>query len=246
MFRGKSRFRFRPTLWPTLAALVLIVVFLRLALWQVHRAEYKRQLLAQYHAVSLLPPISLNAVLARDALAALPRYRHARVQGRYDGAHQILLEDMQHGDQVGYEVLTPLLLEPAGPTVLVDRGFLAANPAAGKLPDVAVPDGSRTVTGLLGHLPVPGLRLGGDTMPAGWPKALLYPRHDTLAPLYPGLIEPVLLLDPDQSEGFVRDWRPDVGFPPARHLGYAFQWLALAVAVLIVWLVVNFKRSKPA
>lgn len=241
MFRGKSRFR--PTLWPTLAALVLIVLFLRLAVWQMHRAEYKRQLLAQYHAVSLLPPTSLNAALAQDVLAALPRYRHVTAQGRYDGAHQLLLEDMQHGDQVGYEVLTPLLLEPGGQTVLVDRGFLAANPAAGKLPDVTVPDGNRTVAALLGRLPVPGLRLGKDTVPAGWPKALLYPRHATLVSLYPGLIEPLLLLDPDQPGGFVRDWRPDVGFPPARHWGYAFQWLALALAVLIVWVVVNVKRS---
>jgi surfeit locus 1 family protein len=40
----------------------------------------------------------------------------------------------------------------------------------------------------------------------------------------------------------VRDWeRPDVGVN--MHRGYAFQWFALAVAVVILYLVLNVKRA---
>jgi cytochrome oxidase assembly protein ShyY1 len=36
----------------------------------------------------------------------------------------------------------------------------------------------------------------------------------------------------------------DVGFPPERHLAYAFQWLLMAIAVAALWLVLNLRRSR--
>ena len=59
----------------------------------------------------------------------------------------------------------------------------------------------------------------------------------------PKLLAPVLLLDADQADGYVRESHLEVGFPPERHLAYAFQWLALAVAVFIVWFWVNLRRE---
>jgi surfeit locus 1 family protein len=41
----------------------------------------------------------------------------------------------------------------------------------------------------------------------------------------------------------VREWS-DFGFPPARHFGYAFQWFALGVAVVVIFVVVN-RRQRP-
>lgn len=240
-----SKWQFRPTLWPTLVTVVLLVILILLGIWQLRRADYKRTLLAEYHRLTTLPPASLNAAFESGTLNALPRYRHVQAQGHYDGAHQVLLQDMQHGDQVGYEVLTPFVLEPQQRIVLVNRGFVSADPGAAALPDVRVGAGARSVSGVIGILPVPGIRLGKTTVPAGWPKVILYPRHRTLAELYDGqLLKPVLLLDPMQTDGFVRDWRPNMIIPPVRDDAYALQWFALALALLIIWIVVNSKRIK--
>ena len=240
-----GKWQFHPTLWPTLATLVLLPVLIALGIWQLHRADYKRMLLAEYHAVTTLPPVLLNAAAADARLARLPRYRHVEAQGVYDSRRQVLLDDMQQDGQVGYQVLTPLMLEPGGQIVLVDRGFIARTPGVKTLPEVSVATGARSVQGVLGILPVPGIRLGKIQVPAGWPKILLYPRYQTLVQLYGAqLLKPVLLLDADQPDGFVRIWKPNIGFPPVRHDAYALQWFALALALVIIWIVVNSKWIK--
>ena len=40
----------------------------------------------------------------------------------------------------------------------------------------------------------------------------------------------VILLDPEERDGYVRKWLPP-GFPPLRHIGYAVQWFGLAAGV---------------
>lgn len=240
-----GKWRFRPTLWPTLVTVVLLVILVLLGIWQLHRAVYKRTLLAGYHQLTTLPPVSLNAAFVTGTLGKLPRYRHVQAQGYYDGAHQVLLQEMQHGNQVGYEVLTPFMLEPQQRIVMVNRGFVASDSGAKVLPDVRVGSGARRISGVIGILPVPGVRLGKVTVPAGWPKLILYPRHRTLAELYGSpLLRTVVLLDKGQTDGFVRDWKPNMIIPPIRDDGYAMEWFALALALLTIWIVVNTKRIK--
>lgn len=51
----------------------------------------------------------------------------------------------------------------------------------------------------------------------------------------------VLRLSPASDHGYERDWRVRTGLTPERHLGYAVQWFALAVALvgLCVWVAVK-------
>ena len=44
------------------------------------------------------------------------------------------------------------------------------------------------------------------------------------------------------SHGFERVWRPVRGIGPQRHRGYAFQWFSLALALLVIYVVVNTRR----
>lgn len=240
-----GNWRFRPTLWPTLAAIVMFAILIRLGIWQLHRADYKRALLQQYSHSEKLPPLDLGQSLGNAPDSTLTRYRHVEAKGHYDATRQVLLQDMQHEGAIGYEVLTPFVLEPGQRMVMVDRGWLA-RPATGSspVPAITVTQAARTIEGVIGILPVPGIRLGKETIPDGWPKILLYPRHATLRKLYgTALARPVVLLDANQPDGFVRDWQPDVGFPPVRHLAYALQWFALAAALAVIWIVVNLKRE---
>jgi surfeit locus 1 family protein len=54
----------------------------------------------------------------------------------------------------------------------------------------------------------------------------------------------LVLLDPDQPEGYVRQWQAP-GFPPLRHVAYAVQWFGLALALCVIYLVTNLRRPKP-
>ena len=238
---GKS---FRPGLWPTLAMLALCALFLRLGEWQWDRAQYKREMLAQFEAQGKRAPVSLDALLADSTLESFPPYLRVTASGSYDSSRQVLLQEMTRGDQVGFEVLTPFLMQ-GGVIALVDRGWVPMD-AKGNPPDVSVDDKPRQLTASIGLLPAPGIKLGQASKPdAAWPKAMLYPTLDDLRPLYgPKLMTPLLHLEPGQPDGYRREQTLEVGLPPSRHLGYAFQWVALAVAVFAVWLVVNLRRGR--
>lgn len=239
-----GKWRFRPTLWPTLAALVMFAVLIRLGIWQLHRADYKRELLQQYTASENMPALDFNRAVAQAQTSSLPRYRHVVAHGHYDAARQILLQDMQQDDRVGYEVLTPFVLQSGQHVVMVDRGWMPKRPGDDTPPPLPLDENHRVISGVIGILPVPGIRLGRESVPSGWPQVLLYPRQQTLTKLYgEALLQPVILLDAAQPDGFVRDWQPDVGFPPVRHLAYALQWFALALALAVIWIVVNLKRG---
>ena len=71
-----------------------------------------------------------------------------RAAGVYDAAHEILARSRTVQGEVGYEVLTPLVLAD-GAAVLVDRGWLAPPPGGAlAAPDVPPPPGGPvTVTG---------------------------------------------------------------------------------------------------
>ena len=224
--------------------LLLCALFLRLGVWQWQRAAYKRALLAAYAEQTARPPVDLNAVLQDATLESFPQYLKVRAEGSYDGSRQLLLEDMTHDGAVGYEVLTPFQLT-GGLLLLVDRGGVAAT-STGAAPDLAVTGGIHSIHGILGTLPVPGLRLGKPAAPApGWPKLLFYPQRRDVTELYGDrLLVPILRLDVADADGYVREYSPEVGLPPERHLAYAFQWAALALAVFGVWLVVNLRRGK--
>jgi len=50
-------------------------------------------------------------------------------------------------------------------------------------------------------------------------------------------------LDADQPDGYERVWRPALEFPPERHLGYAVQWLALAIVAIVIFIALSLQHA---
>src|SRR5580658_7910522 len=112
------RGRWSASWFMTVLTLLAVLCFVRLGFWQWHRAQEKRAIAGAFEAgnatVTDLGPRSTDS---------LPRYTQVRVRGRYDDAHQFLLENMSHDGLPGYQVLTPLLLS-GGRTLIVNRGWV--------------------------------------------------------------------------------------------------------------------------
>jgi len=210
------------------------LLFVALGCWQLGRADEKRALAAAFATAAA-------AVRLPAGASGLPRYQPVSAQGRYDSAHQFLLDNMTFAGHAGVQVLTPLLLAD-GRAVLVNRGWLPLDATRKLLPEIAVGGNPREVTGRIDQLPRPGIELDAE-LPAGWPKLANFPRMDPLAvalgrDLYPQLI----LLDPAAPDGYTRDWRP-AGLGPERHLAYAVQWFALAATAIGIWFVTILRPS---
>jgi cytochrome oxidase assembly protein ShyY1 len=224
----------------TVAAAVL---FVRLGVWQLHRADFKDSLLRRYVAAATAAPVPFGQVAAAPPADAFPR---VAVAGRYLADRIYLLDNPRHDARGGVEAYVPLVLPDQQRLLLVDLGFLpgTGNDRTPQLPPL--PQGEVRLHGL--YLPPPGvgLELGGDALgrQAHWPKTTIYldlaqVAQDLGRSLYPR----VLALDADPSAIYQRAHAFDFSsMPPARHRAYAFQWFSFAVAVLAIFVILHRKR----
>lgn len=243
-----GRYRFAPPLWGVLVLLVGVGLMGSLGVWQIQRGESKQMMLAQRQAASKSAPTDFYRA-AQAAEDRVPAYGHRyTVEGRMDAGRQILFDNQVHDERIGYRVWTPVQLAD-GRRVLVDRGWVPLGPKGrAEPPDPAGPKGDVSVTGLWRDLPEPGLRLGEDgaCRDSGWPRVLNYPVVAQLRCQYDGaVVDGLLLLDPQDPRGFVRDWDVQLTrMPPVRHFGYALQWFAMATAVAVIFVVINLRRIR--
>lgn len=231
---------FAPGRWPTVITLVVFGLLLSLGFWQLDRAAEKRALLAQYHAGAGAAPLRLDATL--HSVEGL-QYQLASATGSYDAAHQFLLDNRTHNGVAGYQVLTPLRLKRGAAAVLVNRGWVPLGASREVLPPTPVDDTERTVTGRIKQPSLKGFTLGEEQPRRGWPYRIQRTDIDRLANElgYP-LLPLELLLDPDQPDGYVREWHP-LTFGPERNVGYAVQWFSMAAVLLIIYLAVNLQKK---
>jgi surfeit locus 1 family protein len=238
-------FRFAPRWYWVLVTAALLPLFVSLGLWQWHRGEARRAQWDEF-ARGDVPAIDASAA----SLAGVSRYKRVRLSGHYDGERQFLLENMSHAGAPGYQVLTVFTL-PEGSRLLVNRGWLPFSGYREQLPDLSLPaeaQGTLTISGRLGALPVAGLASGRAAPgPDGaWPRLTSFPMREQLEAAYGAkFLPPVLLLDADAGPGYLRDWLPG-GLPPERHIGYAVQWWAFAVLLLGLFVGFNLKRKHAA
>lgn len=236
---GNRRYAPRPA--GVIAALMGTALFASLGLWQMDRAEQKEAIREQ---LSVGQEQTIDVTSANSG--TLNRYQRVRVRGRYDPQHQVLLDNMPaaHG-QPGYRVLTPLEMAD-GAWILVDRGWIPWGRTRLPLPDVAVGGEARVLTGQLDELPRPGIRLEEPAVTNGgvWPKVMNYPRREDVERVLGHPVQPrIVLLDAAEPDGYDRNRNLPAQFGSERHIGYAVQWFALALAVLIVHLFVSSKKE---
>lgn len=227
-----------------LAAIAAVCV--GLGRWQWHRAAESRALAAQFAAADEAAPRPLPP--ADEDLARM-RYHRVQVGGRFEPELQFLLDNRVHEGAAGYEVLTPFRVADTDRLLLVNRGWIRADPDRSRLPDVAVDTRERRLIGRIDILPRAGLELGGGGAPPGGGlgvEVVSYPSAAELAArLGRATFGYQLLLDPNEPDGFVRDWRVGA-LPPERHVAYAGQWFLFAATALAIALgiIVRTQRSK--
>lgn len=226
-------------------ALLAIALFARLGFWQAQRADEKQAMLDAASRV-----LAERRAAPRDAAADATRagdFDWYVARGRFDARPPLLLDNQLRGGRAGVRVYRLFAPDGAARPVLVDLGWL---PLAGDraLPPLApLPAGDVELRGLLAPPPSTGLELGAAM--ARRDDAWLMTRVDLAAiaeALDPAaaLSPRVLRLDPDLPLGHTRDLALLANtLPPDKHRGYALQWFALALAVLVTALVLSLRKK---
>lgn len=223
-----------PRFWLlTLAAVLVAGTTFSLGQWQLRRAAQKEALHAAIESRNMLPALDARAVAAIKNIAD-DIHRRVVVQGVWQPAHTVYLDNRPMGGRTGFWVFTPLALQGSDRMILVQRGWVPRDfTNRTHLPEVSTPTGLVTVEGRIAPPPSKLYEFKGvDLGPIRQNLDLDAFRAETRLPL----LEASLLQTGAPSEGLLREWAaPNLGVE--KHYGYAFQWFGLCglVVVLYVW-----------
>jgi surfeit locus 1 family protein len=218
----------------TLLVLALVPLTVSLGFWQIDRGAQKRAIedarLASYGA------LPVDEVHLMDA----PAFSSARVEGRYDGERQFLVDNRSQRGLAGYVVVTPFDTV-GGRRLLVDRGWVAAPTSRGELPDVAPPSGVVKIVGTLWA--ASAATNDKSVWSEGWPKRVNQFDADRMGEAVGDAIPMELRLEEDQP-GSLEPILLGEEMSSTRHIGYAVQWFAMAAALVVAYVILGVRRGR--
>lgn len=228
--------KFTPKLIPTMATLALLPLLMYLGFWQISRGHFKQKLINEFQSRLEQAPVNISELLGRKTELNKLRYQPVKLTGHFDNKHQLLLDNQFYHHRVGYYVLTPFILNTGDKTILINRGWIPLTRDRSVLPKIKAVNGTHSLNGLM-IIPEkkPFVLDKRQERPGFWPMRVEF--------IDPKLYPFVVALSADQPFGFKREWKPALTMPPEKHFAYAFQWFALALTLLIIYISVNIKRT---
>ena len=211
----------RPEIIPSVFVLASFVMLSTLGVWQLQRLAWKNNVMAQTEQAKALPALG-NLPQDLDGLT----YRHVLLTGSFLHEHTIHLIGRQQGMDVGYYIVTPLVLEDDGRVILVNRGF-------SPLGKESRPEGVVNVPGMLRPL-----RQHRYFAPENNPAKNVWSYED-LDAIGSAIGKKPLPLVVEATGKHEKDVFPvpndgEVVFRND-HLGYAVTWFGLAIASVVMF-----------
>lgn len=237
----RPSYRFRPRVVPSLITLVLLPVLAGLGVWQLQRADAKRALRERVSAQATQSPRVLSAPLPDPESLYLTR---VAARGAFDRQRQYLLANQVRDGRSGYLVLTPLRLEGSETAVLVARDWVVASGERSNRPSLpATPSGRQEITGVATDGPSVGFKPGDAYAGDGdWPRQVIYIDFDAMDDSLPYDLAPVVIRGDVAPAELSNQFTGRM--TPQRHIGYAFQWFALALTLVVIYIVANLRREE--
>lgn len=222
-----------------IVAIVLAILIL-LGFWQLHRFDEKRLLETKFASGSKLAPLTL----AQTKNLTTPNYETVQIAGYFDNAHSFLLDNQFYKHRMGYQVITPLIIQNDARLVLINRGWIPQGPFRKLLPNIPVTIEKVNLKGLI-YIPKKNPFISNELESITWPQRIESVDLSTISqrlhhPIYPW----ILLLDPENRHGFIRNWQPTT-MKSSMHMGYAIQWFLMAAVLLFIYIKVYIKRKTP-
>jgi surfeit locus 1 family protein len=232
---------FRPRPWPSAIAGIGVLVLLCLGTWQVTRLFEKREINGLRASRLAMAEAPLPAALPDPSSW---EFRRVVATGTLRHERELYLPCRSQRGNEGTCVLVPLVRDE-GPPVLVNRGWV---PPARKDParrPAAQAEGEVRLAGVL-RVSTQRTRF----MPDNDPQRNVWFSYDlpamaaalgvpALAPYY---LEAAL--DPAPAEGAPLGGQTRFQLPD-NHLGYAFTWYALAIALAVIFVLSQRTGDKP-
>lgn len=240
-----KRLQFTPNWRASLLAVLLLPVVISLGFWQLDRAEEKRQLQDLFEHRQLAGPVALEALNTQADL----RYQSVTLRGEFVNEKAVLLDNRIYQGRFGYEIITPFRLVDSKTMVLVNRGWLEGDISRRSLPAIKAIAGEIALIGEV-YVPQGDVMLLADESASGWPRVMQSLNIEALQKEFEQTLFPYSVrIKQISAASYTPNWVV-VNLQPEKHTGYAVQWFAMAVALLVIGLLANtnlwslIKRNK--
>jgi len=230
--------RFKPSAVMTVIALSAVVIFTKLGMWQLDRADFKETVKMQFETRLAADYQRFSAL---DSLADID-YRNLILEGEFDISRTVLVDNILFEGRAGYNVLTPFILSGSQKAVLVNRGWVALGNSRDILPVIELPVLLNKVKGIASVPNTDGFRMGKVSLTNSWPQVIPFVDVDAMQESFPdGLLPLMLWLAPDQPGYYQRSWYP-VWADPEKSRAYALQWFIFALIAVGLYLFLNLRK----
>ena len=239
---NSKRYQFNFKFVPTTIFLILFAGFIRLGFWQIDRADQKETLNDAYSSRQSDAYIDLNNI---DDLNNASRllWKKVELKGIFKNEQNIILDNQIHNGAAGFNIITPFKIEGIDWVVLVNRGWHKNLNLRSLIPDIKPIKNQIEIKGNIVKFPVSGISLGEGKLEVINSQISRVQTIDTenLNNFYSSKFLPYMvyiepLLDRDYESNFKL---PAPGSD--KNYGYAFQWFAFAVTLLIIFLRLGIK-----
>ncbi|HEY4370714.1 MAG TPA: SURF1 family protein [Burkholderiales bacterium] len=238
MLRLRPRPKF--SLIPALAACGLIALTISLGNWQTRRALEKDVIEARQAATRNAPELMLTkAPVAMDDVDG----RRVAVRGTFQPQYTIYWDNQIVDHVPGFGIIVPFKLAGSDMYVLVDRGLLPATGDRVHLAQIPAPAGEIELHGRAYFPPRRTLELTqGVDRGAVWENVA----PAKFATMYKLEAHDFILREAGPAPAGLKRMADNGGSPEAgamtaaRHRGYAFQWYALALLTVLLFLMFTF------
>jgi surfeit locus 1 family protein len=235
MSAAQATRQFRPTLGTTLFFSLVVVACLGAGVWQLQRADEKRELHRQ-HALRLnATPVMLAAL--SDGNADAIRYTPIIASGEFNTALQFRVGPRRKQGRIGFRHIAPLTTA-TGQLLLVDRGWIAEGQ-----PLPPPPSGRVTLAGWVVPVALPPVQLtANERGDSAWREPWVYVDLVRFAQLTGFAAKPWVLRLQPHSVGALETEAPTPPTGPAMHIGYAIQWLVFALIGVVIWVILSRRK----
>ncbi len=228
---------FKPSWLMTLISVAAFTLFCVLGLWQLQRADLKREIQQRYQT-QLSEPYQF--IRLDDDVNPLLQYKKVELRGRFAPQFTLLLDNQLFNQQVGYHVITPFFINKQQ-AVLVDRGWVALGENRRVLPQIQAPKQMDRVQGIVTIPSTNGFRMGQVVLDGSWPTVIPFIDLKKIRQGVDFDVLPYVIWQAEEVDDvYPRHWKP-VWSLPERSDAYAVQWFSFAVITLFLFIKLNLK-----
>ena len=235
---------FKFKLFPALIFAITFCGFIVLGFWQIDRADQKNTLNSNYTDRQQEAAIVLdknNVIGEKSSLL----WRKVEFEGSFINKQNIILDNQIFNQIAGFNIITPFKIKGSDSLVLVNRGWHPNLKNREMLPIINEISGERILQGHIASFPVSGIKLGKNNIETLNSQIFRFQRLDAaeLNYFFSAKMMPYMIyLDPIIDKELYGNFKlpaPD----SQKNYGYAFQWFAFAITLLIIFIRLSMKRK---